>query len=76
MSSRFPAIRLDAPTLCRSADARMRTQNTLLLTAISVNHHRNKAPGVSNKIELLACDVLFVTPSLAAIVCWRVLGGA
>ena len=24
------------------------------LTAISVNHHRNKAPGVSNKIEPLA----------------------
>ena len=24
-------------------------------TAISVNHHRNKAPGVSNKIEPLAC---------------------
>ena len=26
------------------------------LTAISVNQHRNKAPGVTNKIEPLACD--------------------
>ena len=28
------------------------------LTAISVDHHRNKAPGVSNKIEPLACGEL------------------
>ena len=27
------------------------------LTGISANHHRNKVPGVSIKIEPLACDV-------------------